>query len=200
MSFRTTDIKMPALTNHRHEKFVMLMFEGRSVTAAYEEAGFAPDPANAQRLRRNSKIKTRLAELQAQAAEKAEISVGSLLAELEQARLESTNLKQLSATVRAIEAKAKVSGLLIQRTEVGSPGEFNSCQTVEQVVKAMKSELISDQQMTKEQLDQLDLMLHDWQTLSERIYDFCRPKRVISPPKGLKVISHRPSNANSQAT
>ena len=63
--------------------------------------------------------------------------MGSLLAELEDARAKASNLDQLSAAVRAIEAKAKVSGLLIQRTEIGGPGDFGACDLVEAVADEM---------------------------------------------------------------
>jgi hypothetical protein len=46
----------------------------------------------------------------------------------------ATDLDQLSAAVRAIEAKAKVSGLLIQRMEIGSPNEFAHCKTEAETV------------------------------------------------------------------
>jgi hypothetical protein len=55
------------------------------------------------------------------------------LSELEEARVKASNLDQLSAAVRAIEAKAKVSGLLVQRVEVGGPGDFDDCESVEDV-------------------------------------------------------------------
>ncbi len=54
-------------------------------------------------------MKARLAELQEAVAKEHEVTVSSLLAELEAAREKASNLDQLSAAVRAIEAKAKVS-------------------------------------------------------------------------------------------
>ena len=36
--------------------------------------------------------------------------------------------------MRAVEAKARISGLLISRTEVGSPGEFARCRSLQDVV------------------------------------------------------------------
>jgi hypothetical protein len=57
-----------------------------------------------------------------------------LITELEAARQKATDLDQLSAAVRAIEAKARVSGLLVQKMEVGGPGDFSKCETVEEIV------------------------------------------------------------------
>ena len=58
------------------------------------------------------------------------VSIGSLLVELEDARQKASNLDQLSAAVRAIEAKAKISGLLTRRIEVTEGNEFAGCETM----------------------------------------------------------------------
>ena len=85
-------------------------------------------------------IQARLAEIQGAAAKASEVTIESLLSELEAARAKATDLDQLSAAVRAIEAKAKVSGLLIQRMEIGSPNEFAHCKTeAETVDKLLES-------------------------------------------------------------
>jgi hypothetical protein len=42
--------------------------------------------------------------------------------------------------VRAIESKAKISGLLIQRTEIGSPGSFDGLNTLPEIVDALIDE------------------------------------------------------------
>ncbi len=73
------------------------------------------DDGNASRLANNPEVQARLAELQTQIGGENNVTVASLLDELEAARAKSTNFDQLSAAVRAIEAKAKISGLLIQR-------------------------------------------------------------------------------------
>jgi hypothetical protein len=54
------------------------------------------------------------------------VTVETLLAELEAARAKATDLNQLSAAVRATDVKAKISGLLIERVEVGPPGAFDA--------------------------------------------------------------------------
>ena len=65
-------------------------------------------------------VRTRLAELQNAAAKSSEVTVKSLLEELEYARQRADSLDQLSASVKAIEAKAKVSGLLTQKIELNT--------------------------------------------------------------------------------
>jgi hypothetical protein len=44
--------------------------------------------------------------------------------------------------VRAIEAKAKISGLLVQKVEVGGPNVFHICEAMESVADEMFFRLI----------------------------------------------------------
>ena len=119
---------MPPLNSARHERFVQGLLEGKSAFQAYQNAGFKEDRGNAARLHADPKIQVRLAELQAEVAKDNKLTVQSLIEELEAARQQASNLKQLSAAVRAIEAKAKVSGLLVQKVEIGGPGDFTGYQ------------------------------------------------------------------------
>jgi hypothetical protein len=122
------------LKNVRHERYVQALFEGKPASTAYEEAGYRFNEGNAIRLKGNEKVQARPRELQETVAEANEVTVSSLLGELEQARAKASSLDQLSAAVRAIEAKAKVSGIMIQRVEVGSPGDFSNCRTLAETV------------------------------------------------------------------
>jgi hypothetical protein len=60
----------------------------------------------------------------ANAAARAQVTVESILNELEDARKQAAEINQPSAAVSAIVAKAKVAGLIVDRKEVGKPGEF----------------------------------------------------------------------------
>jgi phage terminase small subunit len=122
------------LRNPRHEKFAQCLLEGKTAVDAHEQAGYARDDGNAARLAANPKIQERLVELQNEIAGEAKITVQGLLGELEDARKKATDLEQLSAAVRAIESKAKISGLLVQKVEVGGPGDFGKCNSIEAVV------------------------------------------------------------------
>jgi phage terminase small subunit len=124
---------MPPLENPRHERFAQALFEGKTADEAYVHAGYKPNDGNCIRLKGNERVKSRLAELQAQAAKASEVTVASLLAELEAARARADSLEQLSAAVKAIDLKAKVSGLLVNRVEVGAAGAFDECETPEQI-------------------------------------------------------------------
>jgi phage terminase small subunit len=130
---------MAPLRNVKHEKFVAALLEGKTALDAYEAAGFARDDGNAARLRRNPKVEARLAELQAEIAGATKVTVESLIGELEQARLKATDLKQLSATIRAIEGKAKLAGLMVERSkvEISGGGNYDSCQSAEDIAAEM---------------------------------------------------------------
>lgn len=54
---------MPILKNQRHELFCQEIAKGTGTTEAYEKAGYAPNPSNANTLRRKKPIQTRIAEL-----------------------------------------------------------------------------------------------------------------------------------------
>lgn len=129
--------QMPPLKNPRHEKFVQCLLEGKSATEAHELAGYRRDDGNATRLRVNPKVRERLAELQSEIAKEAKVTVESLIAELEEARQKATSLDQLSAATAAIMGKAKISGLLVQKMEIGAPGSFDKCESVEAIADEM---------------------------------------------------------------
>jgi hypothetical protein len=63
-------------------------------------------------------------ELQQRGAERAEVTVASFCADLDEDRALARKLGQSSAAVAATMAKAKLLGLVIDRKEVGAPGEL----------------------------------------------------------------------------
>lgn len=78
---------MPVLENPRHEIFARETAKGSSQREAYKAAGFEGDndaavDASASRLLCNAKVKLRIAEIQAAAAKRAEITVEKVLLEL----------------------------------------------------------------------------------------------------------------------
>jgi len=135
---------MAPLQNPRHEAFIRHLLEGKDATAAYEAAGFKRDDANAARLSRNPKVAERLAELQSEIAAETTVTVQGLLNELEEARKKATDLKQLSAAIKAIEGKAKLSGLLVEKkqVEVGGPGDFDGLNSIEDICDKLASEFL----------------------------------------------------------
>jgi phage terminase small subunit len=128
---------MAPLRNTRHEKFCQFLLQGETAIDAHEKAGFARSDANSSRLKANAKVAERLAELQNEVAGENKITVASLLDELEDARKRADSLDMLSAVVKAISEKAKIAGLMVQKVEVGGPGDFGACETIEAVADEM---------------------------------------------------------------
>lgn len=116
---------MPILKNSRHELFAQELAKGKSATEAMQVAGYA-DPRNSTRLKKNDEIRHRVAELQERSAERAEVTVDSLIAELDRVLREAFagDRPQLTAAVAAIKEKGILSGKRIERAEVGGPGDF----------------------------------------------------------------------------
>jgi hypothetical protein len=125
---------MPALKNQRHEKFVLALFEGKTATAAYAEAGFKPSRQNAARLTTNDDIRARLAELQNGVAKSSAVTLETILADLVDAAAVAKDRGQGQALVSAAMAKAKLLGLDIQRIEVGAPGDFDGLTSTKEIV------------------------------------------------------------------
>jgi phage terminase small subunit len=115
-------IPMPTLKNSRHELFAQEIAKGRSQREAYQAAGYVTKSdgatdASASRLLSNAKVASRIRELQTEAAKSIEVTVSSLIAEAESARALAESKDQASAMVSAITLKARLAGLLIDKTE-----------------------------------------------------------------------------------
>ena len=116
---------MLALNNTRHERFAQELAKGSAITEAYEKSGFKRSPASASRLSQKVKIRARIAAIQAQNAEHAEVSVQSLIRELDEAADLAREIKQPQALIAAIKEKGILSGKRVERQEVGNPFDFS---------------------------------------------------------------------------
>jgi hypothetical protein len=135
--------RMPQLRNIRHEtlarELVISLRTGGTHGQAYTRSGYRATGAAADvcvskllSLAKNG-ISQRVQELMAGGAKRAEVTVASLLDELEQARVGATSAEQFAAATSAVIAKAKLSGLMTDRLEIGPAGAFAPCQTVEDI-------------------------------------------------------------------
>src|SRR5262245_2752043 len=131
---------MPILANPRHESFAQELAAGRSAAEAYEQAGYKPNYGNCIRLKGNERIVTRVAEIQRRGAVRAEVTIASLVRELEEERIEALRLGQTSAAVAATMGKAKVTGQIVDRAEIRQRDEF-SLMTSEQLQESILSQL-----------------------------------------------------------
>jgi hypothetical protein len=131
---------VPILSNQRHELFAQELAKGKSASESYALAGYRPSRKNAARLRANEDVNTRLQELQAVTAQSAKITIESICAELDAANAVAKERGQAAAMVSASALRAKLAGLMVEKVEVGSPGDFDKCETVEEVVDKLLAE------------------------------------------------------------
>jgi len=109
---------MAALSNTRHEAFAQALAKGKTADEAYAEAGYAPNRGNATRMKANESVMKRVGEIQSRATERTLVTIESITQELEAARLLAmADEKGASAAVAASLGKAKLHGLLIDKTE-----------------------------------------------------------------------------------
>lgn len=113
------------LKNARHEKFAQNLAQGQTQTEAYLNAGYEATPdaakAHASRLVTNGNVAARVAELQTTTAEKAEITLDSLLKEAGDIQRAAHADGQYAAANGALKLKAELSGHYVQRKEDVTP-------------------------------------------------------------------------------
>ena len=103
---------MGEIQNSRHERFAQELAAGKTADAAYEAVGYRKHRGNAARLSANERVKDRVREIQSIGAERAAVTVHSLIEEAEQARIKAMESQNgAAAAVSAITAKAKLAGL-----------------------------------------------------------------------------------------
>ena len=107
---------MAGLTPKR-EAFCQQYVVDHNATQAAIRAGYSDATAQQQgsRLLLDVVVQARIAALQAEVAERNEVTVDSIVAELEEARNQAITTGQSSAAVQASMGKAKVCGLLVDR-------------------------------------------------------------------------------------
>ena len=116
---------MPVLSNPKHERFAQELSKGKTQEEAYKAAGYDGSAPHACRMVKNGNIQARVAELQQRGAERAEITVQSLIQEAEEARQLAMQSGQPSAAIAAVREKGVLSGKRVERSEAGKPGEFD---------------------------------------------------------------------------
>jgi hypothetical protein len=120
---------MPILKNPRHEEFCRALAAGKSASAAYQSAGFAPSYANSSRLQRRDHIRQRVNEVVdqrqraadralASAAERVGIDQEWVLRNLKLNALMSMRAGDRSAAARSLELLGRHVGLFIDKKQV----------------------------------------------------------------------------------
>lgn len=118
---------MPVLENAKWERFAQELAKGKSQAEAYELAGYKPDSGAASRLSGNVSIQARLAEIMERGAIRAELSVASVTESLLRIAEKAEKLCEASGYNVAKSAwmdAAKLHGLIVDKKEVGKPGDF----------------------------------------------------------------------------
>ncbi|MBE0563568.1 MAG: terminase small subunit [Ochrobactrum anthropi] len=100
---------MAVLRNAKHEAFAQAVAKGKSATEAYTDAGFKPHQQNASRLMLNDVVKTRVEEIKARVAEKAEWTAADRLRDLKSI-FDRTADKDERVAISAISEANKMQG------------------------------------------------------------------------------------------
>jgi phage terminase small subunit len=108
---------VPILKNTKHEKFCQELAKGKTATEAYKLAGYKPDRKHAARLTTRDDVAHRVAELQSRGAEKAAVTIESLIQEADQIQRKAVEDGQYAAAISALTAKAKLAGLWVERAQ-----------------------------------------------------------------------------------
>lgn len=109
---------MPALKNAQQEKFCQNLAEGMTRIEAHERAGYRPHGGNASQLAKSKKVQARLAELQAENAERVGVTVEGLTDQYQDAYKLAMATKQPAAAVSATTAIGKLHGLFSENVQV----------------------------------------------------------------------------------
>jgi hypothetical protein len=118
---------MPALPNRRQELFCLKVAQGIPPYRAYPEAGYKPDQGHPYRLMaENGRVKQRLLELTGTAEVQELASRDRILAELASVGYSPIGGPDVKVTEKtnALMGMARIAGLLIDRKEIGSAGDF----------------------------------------------------------------------------
>jgi hypothetical protein len=108
----------------KQEAFARAYVETGNASEAYRQSYDAENMGDntihvhASKLLRHDKVRIRIEELQERAAKKHDVTIDSLLAELEEARkIAIANPRSVSAAVSASMGKAKLAGLIVDKAE-----------------------------------------------------------------------------------
>jgi hypothetical protein len=109
---------MAVLPNAKHERFAQELAKGASQREAYVTAGYKPDDGAASRLSSNVKVQGRVTDLLQRAATRAETTAADIARQLDEDRIFARENGAASAAVAATMGKAKVLGLIIDKSDV----------------------------------------------------------------------------------
>lgn len=147
---------MPQLKRLRHELFAREFIVTDNQSEAYRRArenyckrGYKPKPLRHHKsaavcavvILRRPEVRARIAELRADIMRKSDITIEKILNDYQHALDIAKSDGKPDAIVNAATAQAKLVGLMRERQEIGQPGDFESMETVNEVLAAVSREL-----------------------------------------------------------
>ena len=141
---------MPVLRNVKHEMFCQEVAKGISASKAYELAGYEPNDSHASRLRSQTSIADRVAELLEQVGRRTVELTSVTAASATRRLLTIADKAEALATAsgysvarQAIMDMAKLNGLIVERSQSVEPSPFDlmSATDREILIEAIDSEL-----------------------------------------------------------
>jgi hypothetical protein len=157
---------MPALENYRHERFAQELANGHPADKAYEFAGYQYSRPNCVRLKQDENILKRVDELLARQAARVDISRTDVLKMLLEDREAARAAGQHAVALKAAELLGKeLHRMFVDRKEIGLPGEFETLQSMDELVAQLRAEhgeriaaalelVVNNQQLTIEHQEQ----------------------------------------------
>lgn len=140
---------MPQLRHPRRERFCHEYLKIGIAAEAYRRAGYAA-PArrtavvNASKLLTCPDIRARLLEIGQKMTGKLHITLESLLREAHELQTAAAADKEYGAANQALTLKSRLAGYLVDRKEVGKPGEFGEAESADDVLEQVRKELGDD--------------------------------------------------------
>jgi hypothetical protein len=118
------DKPMPSLENPRQEKYAKGLAKGLPQRTAYVAAGYSHNDGNASRMKSYEKVQDRIRELQ-------QLEMGKFVTEKDLLRnMFLTNYSlaidsgNITAATAAADKLARLDGHMVDRKEIGGPGDF----------------------------------------------------------------------------
>ncbi len=125
---------MAVILNSKHERFAQELAKGKTADEAYVIAGYSEHRSNAARLSANERVRSRIEEILSKAAEKAAVTVSDIARQLDEDRAFARQSNSASAAVAATMGKAKVLGLIIDKTAGPDGGPMQHVHRIERVI------------------------------------------------------------------
>ncbi len=144
---------MPRLKNERRERFVRNYIKTGIATKAYYDAGYRPHcydvaKALASRLLTFENVQCRIAEVRMGIAKRADCTEDAIINELDETRSHALSVDQCGPAVQATVTKAKIAGLLVEKREIGTPGDFATAKNREDLQRLVLQRLGNDDGQT----------------------------------------------------